>query len=399
VLYLDLDRFKYVNDQFGHLNGDDLLIKISRGFNKSMREVDTISRFGGDEFLLLLEGDIKLEEAKEFADRLQELLGKSHDIGGNFVTSTASIGIVMSDNAYKIPDEYIRDADVAMYHAKSNGRGRYEIFTNVLQDVEFQRLNIESDLRRAIKDNEFIINYQPIVSLTNNKITGFEALIRWKSRKSGNIYPNEFIPLAEESGLIVDLGFWVLFEACKQVHEWQKKYNQSPALSVNVNISIKQLIHPDFVGELKQILSFLKMTPSNLVLEVKETIFLKHSNAISETLTALDKLGVRICLDDFGFSTSTSKELKKLTVDRIKIDRSFVNTDLKEKSASDTILNIVERAGSAKIEIIAKGIESLEQAILLKNMGCQFGQGFLFNEAQNSIAMEKYIDQYFKIVN
>lgn len=394
VVYLDLDRFKIVNDTYGQSSGDDLLGKISRVFRNSVREIDTIARFGGDEFLILLEGDTTLEDTEKFAERLQGLLNKQFSIGGHFISTGASIGIVMNSLDYKTPDEYIRDADVAMYRAKSNGRGKYEVFTEDMRDGEYKQLALESDLRRAIKDNEFILHYQPIVSLKNNRIIGFESLVRWKDRKSGEIYPNEFIPLAEESGLIIDLGFWVLYEASRQITKWQNMFENDPPLTVSANISIKQFVHPDFLGEIEQIFQFFDLKPNSLILELNEATM---SEDLVDTIHKLHQLGVRVHLDNFGKGALGTDDLKKFPFDAIKIDRSLIGKLGDSPRLEDTVQTIILTADKLGIDIIAQGIETIHQAKILKQVGANYGQGFLFQEGHNSVAMEKYLTQYYQL--
>ena len=395
VVYLDLDRFKNINDTYGRQAGDELLARIARMFRKSVREVDTIARFGGDEFIILLESDTTKEESENFAIRLGELLAKQINVGGHFISNAASIGIVMNSLEYQRPEEYIRDADVAMYHAKSNGRGRYEFFTEEMREGEYKQLALESDLRRAIKDNEFILHYQPIVSLANNRIMGFEALVRWLDRSSGEIYPNDFLPLAEESGLIIDLGFWVIYEACRQITKWQNVFQVDPPLSININISIKQLIHPDFIGEIKQVFEFFSLNPNALVFEISENTL---SEAVIDVVKKLRDLGVRIHLDNYGRGDVTMDALRHYSFNAVKIDRSLVSKIESENGQEAPILSMIEAADKLGMEIIAEGIESIFQAQKLRKLGCHFGQGFLFQEGQNAVAMEKYIDQYFKLI-
>jgi diguanylate cyclase (GGDEF)-like protein len=368
VLYIDLDKFKIVNDSLGHLEGDRVLIKFSQILLESVREVDTVCRCSGDEFLILLDEISGLEEALAVVDRIQKMLNTPLFVGDNDVLISASIGIVMSSPEYRHPEEYIRDADIAMYHVKINGKSGYQIFHPDMRNTYYKRLTLESDLRRAIQEKEFSLHYQPIMVLRTNEINAFEALIRWQTYPLGMIYPNDFIPLAEETGLIVELGYWIIEEACEQIIRWQRKYQQDPPLRISVNISGKQLNAPGFPEKVEEILLSVGLDPHSLIFEITESVYVGETSRGGQALSKLRELGIQVHLDDFGTGYSALSYISEFPVDAIKIARSFVNSFNPREQKRGLVHTIISMAQDFDLQVVAEGIETPEQAISLSDI-------------------------------
>ena len=377
VLFLDLDRFKVVNDSLGHVTGDKLLIAIAERLRTSVRPGDVVARLGGDEFTILLNRTGGLEEVKQVAERVQQSLATPFRIDNYEVFSTASIGIIVSDEIMREPDDFLRDADSAMYRAKEAGKARYEVFDREMHVRNMNLLQVETDLRHAVERNEFEVQYQPIVHLETGAIHEFEALIRWRHPLHGLVTPDEFVGVAEETGLIIEIGRWILEQSCRQIAKWQKSF--STRLSVSVNLSAKQLMHPSLAKQVIQILDATGLMPRQLKLEVTESTVMEHSEKSLSILKELEELGVLLSTDDFGTGYSSLSYLQKFPFDRLKIDRSFVEKmgdDTKSGAIVKTILMLGENLG---IEVVAEGIETVQQFEHLKQLGCQFGQGYLFS--------------------
>jgi diguanylate cyclase (GGDEF)-like protein len=399
VLFLDFDRFKIINDSLGHEVGDQLLISISERLRANLRELDTPARIGdahlparlgGDEFVVLLDGILDARDALIVAERLQKALSKPYILDGNEVISTASIGIVISDGNYERPDDILRDADTAMYQAKSSGKDRHVVFDEHMHSEVIQRLNLEKELRRATDQNEFELNYQPIVSLGTADLRGFEALIRWNHPDRGVVSPAQFIGLAEELGLIVPIGDWVLRQACLQLRRWQVQRPDRP-LTMTVNLSKKQLTHPDLISSITDLIKQAKIEPSSLVLEITESTIMDNFDDITSVLAELHKVGVRLAMDDFGTGHSSLGFLHMVPMDILKIDRSFINRSGDTRQHSAIIQTIVQLAHNLEMEVVAEGIETPNQLVLLQNLDCNFGQGFLFAKPLAADDAEKYI--------
>jgi diguanylate cyclase (GGDEF)-like protein len=394
VLYIDMDKFKIVNDSLGHLEGDRVLIKISQILLESVREVDTVCRCSGDEFLILLDEISGLDEALAVVERVQNMLNMPLSVGDREVSISASIGIVMSSPEYQHPEEYIRDADIAMYHVKINGKSGYQIFHPNMRKTYYKRLTLESDLRRAIQEKEFSLHYQPIMVLQTNEINAFEALIRWQTYPLGMVYPNDFIPLAEETGLIVELGYWIIEEACEQIIRWQKKYHQNPPLRISVNISGKQLNAPGFTEKVEQILSSVGLDPQSLIFEITESVYVGETSRGGQALSKLRDLGIQVHLDDFGTGYSALSYISEFPVDAIKIARSFVTNFNPSDRKRGLVHTIVSMAQDFDLQVVAEGIETPEQALSLSDIGCQFGQGFSFTRGREPAELEAYIESH-----
>jgi diguanylate cyclase (GGDEF)-like protein len=381
ILFLDLDRFKVVNDSLGHMTGDQLLIGVARRLESSMRRVDTVARLGGDEFVVLLEDIEDISQATQSAERIQAQLKEAFNLDENEVFTSASIGIAVSTTEYSRAEDIIRDADIAMYRAKSMGKARYELFDEAMHGRAVELLRLETDLRKAVDREEFRLYYQPIVSLESGDIVGFEALIRWLHPARGLTYPAAFLPLAEETGLSVVMGNWILREACKQLKAWQIGPASGHDLWVSVNLSSRQLLQPDLTKVVAQTLAEAQVVPSSLQLEVTEGIIMDEPEAATAVLLSLRALGVRLPIDDFGTGYSSLAYLHRFPISSLKIDKSFVkNVD---SGGEDEVIvrTIVNLAHNLAMDVIAEGVETEEQLESLKALGCEFGQGFLFSKA------------------
>jgi diguanylate cyclase (GGDEF)-like protein len=378
VLFLDLDRFKVINDTLGHTVGDQLLVEVSNRLGSSLRPGDTVARLGGDEFGLLLEDVADAETAELVALRIEAELAKPLSFEGREVFVTASIGIALSSERLGTPEEVLRDADLAMYHAKAKGKARHEIFDGTMSAPALDRMDLEMDLRSAITNRDFRLHYQPILRLETGRIVEVEALIRWQHEKRGLLQPDAFIGLTEETGLIVPIGQWVLTEACRQARAWQIEFPRTPALGMSVNLSAKQFQNPKLVEEITDALTMSGLDPACLKLEITESVVMQDVPATLAKLHELKDLGIRLAIDDFGTGYSSLGYLKRFPVDTLKIDRSFVKGLSHEGGDSAIVRAVVTVAKSLNMDVTAEGIETDQQRLELKALGCDLGQGFLF---------------------
>ncbi len=393
VFFLDLDRFKVVNDSLGHLVGDQLLIATARRLQGCLHTGDTIARLGGDEFTILLDDIREVSDATRVAERIQRQLSMPFNIHGHEVFTTASIGIASSSTGYDRPEDLLRDADTAMYRAKALGKARYEVFDTAMRERAVERLQLETDLRRALEREEFRVYYQLIVSLDDGRISGCEALLRWQHPTKGIISPSEFIPVAEETGLIVPIGRWVLREACRQVHAWQRRFRSKSPLTISVNFSSKQFMQPELVDQMKQILTSTGLEPHTLKLEITESLIMENPEAARALLLQLKALNIQLGIDDFGTGYSSLSYLHRFPIDRLKIDRSFVSRLGVDKENSEIVRTIVTLAHNLGVDVIAEGVETKEQLALLRALKCKYGQGFLFSPAVDGQTAEGLIEE------
>jgi diguanylate cyclase (GGDEF)-like protein len=392
VLFLDLDRFKNINDSLGHTHGDLLLVAFAERLERTLRPVDTLARFGGDEFAILLSGMTDATDAVRVAQRIQDELSQPFVLDKNSAFATASIGIAFSSSGYDRPDDILRDADIAMYRAKENGKARYEVFDHGMHARAVSRLQLESDLRQAIENKEFCVYYQPIVSLQTGRLAGFEALVRWNHPRRGLVSPADFIPVAEETGLIVPIGQWVLNEACAHVRQWQIDSPSHRSLSLSVNLSARQVAQPDLLDRIKAALETSKLNPHCLKLEITESVVMENAEAAALMFKQLRSLGVQLSIDDFGTGYSSLSYLHRFPLNYLKIDRSFV-TRLTTDNDNAIVRTISTLARNLGMEVIAEGIETEEQYQQLKMLGCEYGQGFLFSRPVDNASVRHLLTQ------
>ena len=390
VLFLDLDRFKVVNDSVGHLVGDKLLIEIARRLEKSIAPTDTVARLGGDEFTILLENISSKSEATLVAESIYQTLSFPFNIDGYELFSTASIGIALSSVGYEHPEDILRDADLTMYSAKEQGKARYEVFDNSLRDRALQRLELETDLRRALERNEFEVYYQPITSLQLGVLSGFEALVRWNHPTKGRIQPGEFIPICEETGLILPLSNWLLKEACQTTRNWQLKYPEHPAIRMSVNLSALQFRESHLIEEVEKVLQETGLSGEFLKLEITEGTLIDNIDVVTEIILHLRKKQIQFSIDDFGTGYSSLSYLHRFPVDTIKIDRSFVS-QMQADENSAIVKAIVTLAHMLDMDVIAEGIETTAQLAQLRLLQCEYGQGFFFSKPLSKAKAEALI--------
>lgn len=377
ILFLDLDRFKIVNDSLGHYAGDLVLKIVARELSEIVREKDTVARLGGDEFVILIEDLENDKEAYEVAKRITDLLKQPFTIENHVVFIGTSIGILFSDERYTDANNMLRDADTAMYHAKDNGKGRYEVFDSSMHNKVQSALFLEADLRHAIEEREFTPYFQPIMRLASNKVVGFEALARWQSPKRGFVMPNDFIPLAEDTNLIMEIDLEILEKSCISLKQWQEKTGDEQ-LYVSCNLHAKHFFKPTLTNELTRILVEVGISPKNIRIELTERALMENSDVVLNNMQALKRLGFKILLDDFGTGYSSLSYLHRFPIDVLKIDRSFITNVDKHANNRAIIKTIVDLATNLKMATVGEGIESLADAQLLQHIECLYGQGYFF---------------------
>jgi diguanylate cyclase (GGDEF)-like protein/PAS domain S-box-containing protein len=379
VMFLDLDRFKVVNDSLGHRMGDDLLVEMSRILEKCVRPEDTVARLGGDEFVLLVEDLQDTSQAEGIAQRIHYHLRAPFLIGKREVFTSVSIGIAFNSPEYKVPEEYIRDADIAMYRAKSMGKSRSEIFNRSIHAHVKNLLDLETDLRYAVERNEIEVWYQPIVDVATSGIVGFEGLARWNSPTRGLVSPGEFIPIAEETGLILPIGLHVLRTACRQLSQWHTALG-STELSMSINVSTRQFTQPDLVEQIAETLKASSLRPERLKLEVTESVVIGDLEKAEQILKTIRSLGIKVCLDDFGTGYSSLSYLIRLPIDTLKIDRSFISGIEDKGGRSNVVETIIKLAKNLEMEVVAEGVETSGQFNQLSALRCDQAQGYLFSK-------------------
>ncbi len=397
VLFIDLDRFKIVNDSLGHLAGDGMIIQVAARLKNALRPDHpassaepgaggvnpgyTLARMGGDEFTVLLSDIDDVSEAARIAERIQAAMALPFLIRDQEIYASASIGIVLGDVGHTLADEVLRDADLAVCRAKAMGKSRYEVFDRSMRKGAVSRLAVETALRHALKNNEFVLHYQPIIELQGGTIVGVEALVRWQRGPDELVYPGDFIDVAEDTGLILHIGMWVLREACRQMHQWHRQFPRAKPLTISVNISPRQFVQPNLVDQIKQIVAETGIDPNTLRLEITESVTMGDVERTIRILTQLREIGVRFSVDDFGTGYSSLSYLHRFPLDVLKIDRSFVmrmNEDRERLQIVQTIMTLARNLG---IEVVAEGTETELQVDHLRNIGCDFGQGFFFSRA------------------
>ena len=392
VLMLDVDRFKLVNDSLGSASADQLLIQIANRVKTCMRQNDVLARVGGDEFAVLLDDVSGEDEASSVATRIQQALSISFNLLGQEVYTTMSIGIALGLDYGDDVSDMLRDAETAMHRAKACGKARYEIFGHDMHGELMSRLKMETDLRRACEREELFVDYQPIVSLQNRTLIGFEALVRWLHPEFGLVPPKDFIPVAEETGLILQIGQTVLRSACRQAHEWQEMYPSQPPLFVSVNLSVKQFNEPGLVENIAQLLEESKLPPPCLKLEITESVFSDNIEASVTLLTQLRDLGVQLSIDDFGTGYSSLSYLQRFPIDTLKIDRSFVTQMMENEENLAIVRTIVALAQNLGMDVVAEGVETEDQLRLLRKLECENGQGYLFSTPLGGRQLEQFIE-------
>jgi diguanylate cyclase (GGDEF)-like protein/PAS domain S-box-containing protein len=406
VVFLDVDRFKGVNDRLGHSMGDQLLIAISRRLETCLQSKDTVSRMesenllarlGGDEFTILLDNVQELSQATSIADRILKELGAPFNLDGNEVFTTASIGIALSSSVHERAVDLLRDADTAMYEAKAQGKGRYEVFDTFMRDQMQARQQLESELRRAVATQEFVVHYQPIFSLSNGQLSGFEALLRWQHPERGLLGPSEFISVAEETGLSLSLDQWVLRQATRQMKDWQDRHTDH--LTISVNFSSCQFQQLDIVEQVRQVLRETGLDGSKLELEITETQMMENRESVSSVLLALRALNVHLAIDDFGTGYSSLSYIQRFPVQRLKIDRSFVSKMCLDQEDRAIVQTIIALAHNLRLDLVAEGVETAEQLADLKELGCEYAQGYFFSQPVDSIAAEELITRSEPVIS
>jgi len=390
ILFLDLDRFKVVNDSLGHHAGDTLLKLIARELSAIVRGKDTVARLGGDEFVILIEDLDSNNEAFEIAQRITEFLKEPFTINNQLVFTGTSIGILFSDQRYSDADTMLRDADTAMYHAKDNGKGRYEVFDASMHQRVQNALSLEADIRESLEWQEFIPYYQPILKLENEELKGFEALARWQSTKRGFVFPNDFISLAEETNLVQAIDLQILKKSCQQLRIWQDKLSRHE-LYVSCNLFCSHFFSATLASDIEKILLDTGLKPEHLRVELTERALLENTEIVLSNMKALKYLGVKILLDDFGTGYSSLSYLHRFPIDVLKIDRSFITNVNEHESNRAIIKTVVDLATNLRMVTVGEGIENIEEAQLLQKMDCLYGQGFYYAKPMPADEMEQYI--------
>ncbi len=391
VLFLDLDRFKNVNDSLGHTIGDQLLIAMARRLESCIREVDMVARLSGDEFAILLDGIPNATEATNMARRIQEKLSTPFNLSGHEVFTTTSIGIALSSTGYDHPENMLRDADTAMYRAKAQGKACYEVFDNGMHTHAVYLLQMENDLRRALERKEFCVYYQPIVVLGTGQLAGFEALIRWNHPDRGFVNPSDFIPLAEDTGLIVPIGQWILKSACQQLAKWQWQSAANRNLFISVNLSGKQVAQPDLVTSISEMLKETNLEAKHLKLEITESAVIDNADMAVRLLKELKALGVQLSIDDFGTGYSSLSYLHRFPVNTLKIDQSFVGRIGEAAENIEIVRTIISLAENMGMDVVAEGVETLSQLTQLRKLNCEYGQGYLFSRPVDADSVTAWI--------
>jgi|GEM_PF-2144683 len=391
VLILDIDHFKLINNSYEHSFGDELLVAIAQRIQGCVRSGDTVARLEGDEFCILLDDLPDVSEAALIAERIQKELKSPFHLKGKEIFITVSIGIAVSETKCERPEELLRDADTAMYRAKASGRARHEMFDKQMHIQVVRRLQMEGELRRAIEREEFLVYYQPVIALATDELVGFEALIRWQHPERGLVLPMDFIPLAEETGLIIPIGLWVLREACSRMRAWHIRFPSNPPLMVSVNLSGRQFAQSDLIEQIEEVIQATGLDAASLKLEITESVVMENAESAAVMLARLKELGIQLSIDDFGTGYSSLSYLSRFPIDMIKIDHSFVSRMHMGDENYEIVRTIVNLAHNLGRAVIAEGPETEEQVVRLKALGCEYGQGYYFARPLEKTAAENFI--------
>ncbi len=391
VLFLDFDRFKLINDSLGHPAGDNLLVAISKRLSACIRPYDLVARLGGDEFTILLENICGLKEVIDITNRIQKMFAHPVELGEHKIKTSASIGIVIYKGDYLNPEDILRDADIAMYCAKELGRSRYEVFDESMRERAIAKMTLENELRGALEKKEFEVFYQPIMKAKTQELAGFEALIRWHHTEHGIVLPMDFIGLAEETNLIIEIDRWVLHKACQQMRVWQRKHPIKLPLQLNVNVSSRQFTQYGFVEYVDEIINETGFDPCCLRLEITESILISHSKIVRETIEALRRRGIQLHIDDFGTGYSSLSYLQSFPVDALKIDRSFIKKITENYESNELVKTIILMAKNLGIRVVAEGVETKAQLNNLVALGCGHVQGYLFSKPMGTSNVERFL--------
>ncbi|MBI9078349.1 MAG: EAL domain-containing protein [Pseudodesulfovibrio sp.] len=394
VLFINLDRFKAVNDHYGHSMGDKILVRIGVQLHQAVRSVDTVSRFGGDEFVVLIEDLPRKTDVWDLVKQVHESFKDVIEIDGLAFSMTASIGVDIFMNGHANKEDLVPNAQLAMYKAKEAGKNRFIVYAKKMREGIVNVVAVESDLKRALQAREFEAYYQPIVNLADGKLSGFEALARWRHPNRGLVNPGEFIPVAEETGLIVELGAQILEEACMTLSDWREKYPMATELTMSVNISAKQFSEVSLVHEVKRILEQSGLPPNRLKLEITETVVMLDAMESSNRLNLLKTLGIMLSIDDFGTGYSSMSYLQKFPMDQLKVDLSFVRRMEKSPENVEIIRAIVNMAHSLRLGVVAEGIETERQREILYSLQCDYGQGYLYAKPLQRDEAEKFLNTF-----
>jgi diguanylate cyclase (GGDEF)-like protein len=395
LFFIDLDRFKFINDSFGHAAGDELLKAVARRLRGTVRPGDTVARLGGDEFAVLLENVPSRRAAERAASDLSACVSAPFDLSGKEVFITASVGVSLSAPSEAAEARLLHEADVALYRVKRQGRANWVVFDPAVDGAGWERATLEVQLRQAMQDDTLWLAYQPLVELATNRIVELEALVRWQHPDRGTVLPRAFVPVAEQTGLVVPFGRWVLETACRQGHVWQERYGEAPVVSVN--LSARQFLHPELVEDIAQVLQSTGLAPDRLKLEITESTMMINVDVAAGTLRRLQTLGVRIAIDDFGSGYSSLSYLRHLPIDQLKIDQEFIAGLERQGEASAIVRAVIALAQALQIEVVAEGIESSVQAAHLRSWGCDLGQGFHLGRPLSAKATISLLDAKFAI--
>jgi len=394
VLFLDLDRFKVINDSLGHLFGDQLLQNVAQKLQSYLKPTDLIARIGGDEFVILLEDIAGDEDVLQVVQKILHQFQTSTVINGQEVFITTSIGLVFGNSHYKKANDLIRDADIALYHAKSEGKATYRVFDARMHTQAVNRLNLETQLRKAFERDEFVLHYQPIMDIFKKQLVGFEALVRWQHPTRGLILPSEFIPITEETGLILRLDDWVINESCRQLSDWRNRFPEHFPLKISVNLSVQDLRATNLVSSIESSLSKTGLSGDCITLEITESMLIDNIHKTIDLLNQLREKNIHISIDDFGTGYSSLKYLHLLPADYLKIDRSFVSRMAQENRDYQVVNTIINLSNQLGVAVIAEGIETNQQLKWLEKLGCEFGQGYFFSKPLPASEIEQLIFQF-----